>query len=510
MATKPEICSTDVLDLEADEFEGDHAEFIRKLKSCNKGVLRVQHRSQTPTAKASEGQISPQDFGEVRINKSWKLVGEPLTPEGSVVYPKMHKLIFDGDYETIRQGFEEGIYTRSDLSEQLNGNTPLFTAVMLCSPEEMNVSRYKIIDLLFKLGSDPLERNGEGWTLLDVAASIRNTYITNIVYKHTRAAKLRLWKSKQEIVAEHLNNLPDFYLEIKWDFRSAFIPFLSRFAPSDTFKIWKMGSSIRLDFSFMGYNEGRAIVSDTSLMMRERYLISDQFRKVELAVLDNKNKALIDPLQNPQEDEIRESVSKILSERVSQGKLKIGQVGWRPSKTMLGNDKVKKIHGRVAQKFKLDFDLEVNTKSLDNCLITESYEEHLKTAVKSLKSVTTQKFNCGLWISKDFPLKLSQLRVIMETLAKHNSSFRKLEEYLGNEAIQKILAIYGFPVRIQVPMGHSIYAVVTFTKFELLEPDVDNYMKTFSIPEDYRLLPRKDAFNYAGSSKNVILANLNI
>ena len=40
---------------------------------------------------------------------------------------------------------------------------------------------------------------------------------------------------------------------MKWDFESAFIPLVSKFAPSDSFKIWKKGNAIRLDYSLVGF-----------------------------------------------------------------------------------------------------------------------------------------------------------------------------------------------------------------------------------------------------------------
>jgi hypothetical protein len=46
--------------------------------------------------------------------------------------------------------------------------------------------------------------------------------------------------------------MPDFYLEIKWDFESSIIPLVSKIAPSDTFKIYKKNKSIRLDTSIVG------------------------------------------------------------------------------------------------------------------------------------------------------------------------------------------------------------------------------------------------------------------
>lgn len=40
---------------------------------------------------------------------------------------------------------------------------------------------------------------------------------------------------------------------MKWNFES-FIPFISYFAPSDVFKIWKVGDRIRLDSTLIGFH----------------------------------------------------------------------------------------------------------------------------------------------------------------------------------------------------------------------------------------------------------------
>lgn len=54
---------------------------------------------------------------------------------------------------------------------------------------------------------------------------------------------------------ERLKDVPDFYTEVKWECSSNWIPFLSKIAPSDTFQIWKVGSSIRVDFSLVGFTK---------------------------------------------------------------------------------------------------------------------------------------------------------------------------------------------------------------------------------------------------------------
>jgi hypothetical protein len=53
-------------------------------------------------------------------------------------------------------------------------------------------------------------------------------------------------------VRDCLQEIPDFQLEIRWTFTSSFIPFVSIMAPSDTFKLTKIGDQLRLDFALVG------------------------------------------------------------------------------------------------------------------------------------------------------------------------------------------------------------------------------------------------------------------
>ena len=39
-------------------------------------------------------------------------------------------------------------------------------------------------------------------------------------------------RKQQENFIKALETMPDFYLELKWDFESSFIPFISKVAPS--------------------------------------------------------------------------------------------------------------------------------------------------------------------------------------------------------------------------------------------------------------------------------------
>ncbi len=61
------------------------------------------------------------------------------------------------------------------------------------------------------------------------------------LFEELRKIKLKKWATSRIKIIKKLEKMPNFYVEIKWKCKST-IPLVSRFTPSDTFKIWKIGS----------------------------------------------------------------------------------------------------------------------------------------------------------------------------------------------------------------------------------------------------------------------------
>ncbi|RZC52147.1 hypothetical protein C5167_020573 [Papaver somniferum] len=81
-----------------------------------------------------------------------------------------------------------------------------------------------------------------------------------------------------------------------------------------------------------------------------------------------------------------------------------------------------------------------------------------------------------LWLTPDFPLKTEELLPLLDILANKVKAVRRLRELLTTK-----LPHGTFPVKIAIPIVPTIRVIVTFTKFEELQP-VEEFSTPMSSP----------------------------
>ncbi|KAL0299087.1 UNVERIFIED_CONTAM: Ankyrin repeat domain-containing protein 13B [Sesamum radiatum] len=85
-----------------------------------------------------------------------------------------------------------------------------------------------------------------------------------------------------------------------------------------------------------------------------------------------------------------------------------------------------------------------------------------------------------LWLTPDFPLKTKELLPLLDILANKVKAVRRLRELLTTK-----LPPNTFPVKIAIPIVPTIRVLVTFTKFEELQP-VEEFSTPLSSPAHFQ------------------------
>ena len=83
--------------------------------------------------------------------------------------------------------------------------------------------------------------------------------------------------------------MPDFSIDLHFECGSSYIPFISSLAPSDTYKIYKRGSDLRLDMTLIGFKKFSAVRGNITVLYKgkKRNNISDDdFDEGELLLID--------------------------------------------------------------------------------------------------------------------------------------------------------------------------------------------------------------------------------
>jgi hypothetical protein len=95
-------------------------------------------------------------------------------------------------------------------------------------------------------------------------------------------------------------------MEIHYEFDSSLIPLVSKLAPSDTIKIWKVGSSVRCDLTLVGYKSLRSKRRNLSIIFRDVEKVdwhgSGHLDK-DIILINHSKKIIVNPMEEPDYEE---------------------------------------------------------------------------------------------------------------------------------------------------------------------------------------------------------------
>ncbi|KAI3459620.1 hypothetical protein Pfo_016283 [Paulownia fortunei] len=152
----------------------------------------------------------------------------------------------------------DAIAAAIDRRDVPNRDTPLHLAVKFGDDTAT--------EILMLSGSDWSLQNEQGWSALQEAICNREERIAKIIVRHCQPLAWAKWCRRLPQLIGTMRRMRDFYMEITFHFESSVIPFISRIAPSDTYKIWKRGANLRADMTLAGFDGFRMQRSDQSFL----------------------------------------------------------------------------------------------------------------------------------------------------------------------------------------------------------------------------------------------------
>ncbi|EGG17738.1 hypothetical protein DFA_08737 [Cavenderia fasciculata] len=455
----------------------------------------------------------------------------------------------------------------------------------------------ELLAILIENGADPTRKSTMGWSLVQEGIGRRDREVISYLLQHTKKKIHDEFKKRKPQLLKALSEIPDFEmgttyiylkkmyikniyinfhfisLEIHWEFKS-WVPLVSRFCPFDTYKIYKKGSSFRVNTTIVGV-EGitfkRGQLSFMFIGDKKRLVTVDfgkkEYAEVSLLNVDENNvDDEVDLLMNSKsitrvkllQDDIKfeaakswfgyEKFEKIGGDQewncqlfnVSNVDLKI--ISRKNSKDKGANDKNNKKHKEIEdvggggvetsttntgisetgrsdlnspeknsetmkEYIARNHDLAMKQKARESTMrnkvnakdyfeVPDSFDINVpitdKSKFKSLGllcdgesvNVKHKNFQGCVWISNEFPRKITDLLPIFEVLTPTNKLFSRLSEFISLK-----FPMEGFPVKLDFPVVPTITATVTFNNY--IEKEIDP--QHFEIPVDF--IKKKDLFS---------------
>ncbi|KAH7465992.1 hypothetical protein KRP22_014977 [Phytophthora ramorum] len=174
--------------------------------------------------------------------------------------PPLHVAVWEGDVDRVRfllnsvcpEGEERSDPRKAealkDLLERkdIRGNSGLHLAVRVVQP-----SQRIIVKILLGRDANVASRNCDGWSCAHDAALLDDELLLAQMYLRGEKQVTKSLESAQETFIQALEKLPDFEAEIFIEAQS-WVPIVSSVLPSDTIRIWKKGSRLRIDSALKG------------------------------------------------------------------------------------------------------------------------------------------------------------------------------------------------------------------------------------------------------------------
>ena len=420
----------------------------------------------------------------------------------------LHTMVYRGDLLLLRRFFAMEPQNLEVIMNETDhrGNTPLTLAIKL---SHMSSEYFTIARLLLSHGANPRQRDAFGWSPLDEAVAKGDRDLVGLLFDFLHSQRMKQWEIEKRKAVQALEHLPDFYMEIKWEFDSSVIPLVTKIAPHDVCKIWKRDSHIRLDMTLVGWKKLRSKRRNISLIFQG--VTYGSYR--DIVLVNHSKRMVVFPLE-PLDPQEREAVlGDILKAEPVQGELNLRQCVVMPVHGWTGRPTTNTIAGWKCAKYDVQLQAIVSyikrgrgvtlPREKEYFGLTHGeatrprFPESLPTMFADMIAHTSpptsrppsppsprqaedaqyqqlRKGKVSIWASTDFPLSLHDFLPVLEMLSPGNRTFSRLHEFLTSEGFSKHFSTALFPVKLELPLTMTIKGMVTFTKMQVgsVSPDI--------------------------------------
>ncbi|KAK4321064.1 hypothetical protein Pmani_008114 [Petrolisthes manimaculis] len=419
----------------------------------------------------------------------------------SDTYP-LHWLVWHNNYRKLDKQLTDRKFNKEVRDPR--GRTPLMLAVTLGHLESTKV--------LLRHNCNVNVESSDGWTVLQEATATGDPELLGVVLEGRDTQRYTSRVAGIPCLLAKLKEAPDFYVEMKWEFTS-WVPLVSRMCPSDTYRVYKSGSNVRIDTTLIGFDQ-------TSWQRGNRsYIFKGQVDGATMMEVDHETRQVfVEKIRTLPVEQAQAylrahpgmvshrlttpiAITYIDTDKISFERDKAGIWGWRSdrSEVVNGHDckvfsatnvelvtKTRTEHLTDADKDKCvpqspiqtflniaevehknsstttDKNATVNANNPNNVTAEEYFDAEVELKGRDIgrpKEITKkiQCFKAHLWLAEKYPLKLQeQVMPIVDLMAISSSHFAKLKHFIQMQLPN------GFPVKIEIPLFHVLTARITF------------------------------------------------